>query len=131
MTCIAYVFPRLLLHTNFPMHQLSHQRSDVMRFFQINIPSSSHAESSYTLSMRALFFPAPYADYQLLCSLCDTKQGHTLILRAPNTTRFSSRSSNFTPRLLQKRSQKVKRPNISWGGGACPQSPQAGALRAL
>ena len=67
-----------------------------------------------------------------------------LILRASNTTtRFSSRSSNFCnfiPRIHQKRSQKVRNPNFVcvcvcvcvWGGGgACPQTPLAGALRAL
>ena len=84
--------------------------------------------------MRALFFPAPYADIQLLCSLCDSKRGHTLILRAPNTTtRFSSRSSNFcnfTPRLLQKQSQKVKHSKISWEGMP-PDPPSRHATHAL
>jgi len=51
------------------------------------------------------YFPAPNADNQLLCN---------------NTiTRFSSRSSNFcnfTPRIHQKRSQKVKNYKIFLGG---------------
>ena len=59
----------------------------------------------------ALIFPVPYADNQLLCSLCNSaaaRSGVTpLILRASNT-RFSSRWSNFctfTPRIHQKQSQ--------------------------
>ena len=46
------------------------------------------------------------------------------------TTRFSSRSSNscnFTPRIHQKQSQKVR----NFRRGPCPQTPLAGALRPL
>ena len=52
-----------------------------------------------------------------------------LILRASNITRFSSRSSNFcnfTSRIHQNRSQKVRNPKFSWG--AHPQTPLAGVL---
>ena len=56
-----------------------------------------------------------------------------LILRASNTTtRFSNRSSsfcNFTPRIHQKRSQKVRNQKKSWW--TCPQTPLAGTLRVL
>ncbi len=49
--------------------------------------------------------------------------------------RFVSRLSNyyyFTFRLHQKLSQRASNSKISWGGGgACPQTPQAGALRVL
>ena len=66
------------------------------------------------------YFPVPYVDNQLLCSLCGPKRSHAFSLRASNTTtRFSSRLSNFynfTPRLHQKRSQKVRNPKFSWGG---------------
>ena len=79
------------------------------------------------------YFPAPYGDNQLLCSLCGPKRGHEFNLRASNTTtRFSSKSScfcNFTPRMHQKRSQKVRNPNFP--GGACPQIPLACILCAL
>ena len=72
-------------------------------------------------------FSAPYADNQLLCSLCGLKQSHPYnnILRASNTTtRFSTRSivqllQYFIPRLHQKRSQKVR--NLP--GGMPPDSP--------
>ena len=50
------------------------------------------------------------------------------------TTRFSSRSSNvcnFTPRLHQKRSQKVRNPKFSWGGGMPPDPPSWRAMHAL
>ena len=59
-----------------------------------------------------------------------------LILRAPNaTTRFSTRSSNFlqfhpksTPETISEDHKIIK---FSWGGGgACPQTSLAGALRA-
>ena len=57
-----------------------------------------------------------------------------LILRASNTTtRFSSRSSNFynfTPRIHQKRSQKVRNPKFSWGDMP-PDPPSKHATRAL
>jgi len=57
-----------------------------------------------------------------------------LILQALNTTtKFSSRSSNFynfTSRIHKKRSQKVRNPKFSWGGG-CPQTPSRHATCAL
>ena len=77
------------------------------------------------------YFPAPYADNQLLCSLCGPKRhGVTpLILRAPNTKiSFSSKSSNFsnfTPRIHQKWSQKVRNPKFSWGHAPRPYSRNA------
>ena len=66
------------------------------------------------------YFPTPYADNQLLCSLCDPKRGHAaaLMLWASNTTtRFSnSNFCNFTQRIHQKQSQKVRINNFpGWG----------------
>ena len=78
------------------------------------------------------YFPAPRITSYFPASAA--RSGVTpLILRASNTTmRFSSRSSNFrnfTPRIHQKRSQKVRNPKFSWGG--MPQTPLAGTLYAL
>ena len=87
----------------------------------------------YQYDYENTYFPAPYTDNQLLCSLCGLTEGvPPLILRASKaTTGFHSRSSkfcNFTPRIHQKRSHKVRNPKFSWG--ACPQIPLAGALPA-
>ena len=74
------------------------------------------------------YFPAPYADSHLLCSLrCGSKRSHAFNSASFNTTtRFSSRWSKFNPRIHQKQSQKVRYPKFS-RRGACPQTP----LRAL
>ena len=66
--------------------------------------------------------------WQLLATFCNSNMAYVV----NTTTRFSSRSSNFfnfTPRIHQKRSQKVRNPTFSWG--ACPQTPLAGVLRVL
>ena len=61
---------------------------------------------SHNISISAPFFPTPYADNQLLCSLCGSNRVTPLLLWASKTTtRFSSKLSkfcNFTPRLHQK-----------------------------
>ena len=67
-------------------------------------------------------FPVPYADNQLFYnSLCRLKGSHTFNSAGSNTTtRFSCRLSyfcNFTLRLHKKRSQKVRNPKFSLGGG--------------
>ena len=80
----------------------------------------------YAISMRALTRTTMQR-----CAASAARSGVTpLILRASNTTnRFSSRSSNFIPKIHQKRSQEVRNPKSSWR--ACPQTPLAGALHAL
>ena len=76
--------------------------------------------------MRALIFPHLAWILTRCFAASAARSGVTpLFLRASNTTtRLSSRSSyfcNFTQRIHQKRSQKVRNPKFSWG--ACPQTP--------
>ena len=75
--------------------------------------------------MRALIFPLLTRTTR---SLCGPKQSHAF--NASNTTRFSSRLSNFcnfTPRIHQKQSQKVRNLNLSWGrvGGGHASDPSS------
>ena len=101
------------------------QASELKQRFYSCIASSA-ARDGDMLSVRERNFPAPYADNHAtaLKPLLPETESH-LILRASNLkTRFSSWSSNFynfTPRIHQKRSQKVRNPKFSWG--ACPQTP--------
>ena len=86
---------------------------------QLVMPICYQNESAY--------FPAPYVDNQLFCSLCAPKQSHAFNSAGfKTTTRFSSRSSNFlqfhhksTPETVSE-GQKSK---VFLGGKACPQTP--------
>jgi len=73
----------------------------------------------YTINMRALIFPLLTRITSCFVASA-TQNGVTpLILQASNTTtRFSSKTSNFcnfTQRLHQKQSQKVRNPKFFWG----------------
>ena len=51
--------------------------------------------TTYTTQCESAYFPAPYANNQLLCSLCGPKRSRTFDSAGFNQNRFSSRSSNF------------------------------------
>ena len=82
---------------------------------------SSYRDGDMLSVWERLFSGALYADNQPLCTLCGPKRSHAFNSAGFNTTiRFSSRSSNFcnfTLRIRQKRSQKVRNPRFSWDGG--------------
>ena len=80
---------------------------------------------------QSAYFSAPYAVTSCFAT-CAARSGVTpLILRASNNQVLQQvvKLCNFTSRLYQKRSQKVRNPKFSWR--ACPQTPLVRARRAL
>ena len=78
------------------------------------------------ISMRVLISPHLMQITNCFAALICGSKWNTPLIHAgfKNNYRFRSRSSNFcnfTPRLHQKRSQKVRNPNFSLG--TCPQTP--------
>ena len=82
--------------------------------------ASSAARDGDMLSIKEHYFP-------LLTRITSKMESH-LILQTSNTETRFSRSSNFTPRIHQKRSQKVRNPKFSWGGMP-PDPPRRRAMR--
>ena len=121
------------------------------RFYSC-IAFSADRDGDICCQYESAYFPAPYYFFSSIIFYAEKCTGYTnsltritscfaasaglngvtsLILRGSNTKiGFSCRSSNFcnfTPRIHQKRSQKVRNPKFSWGR-ACLQTPLAGTV---